>query len=904
MDSHALVKMAVNTDLFSEWNGQIVPRTFNAGLVVLSYCVSFIGSLCTLELINRRTSPKGLSNHLLLFSAAVTMGGISIWSMHYVGNRAIQLLNGENYLQIAYSSGFTALSFFVPVIVLLPAFVAAGSNTAVSWWRVTIGGSLAGAAVCGMHYLGNNSISNYSCIYSLPHVIGSVVIAIVASNIALATFFMYRAAWTQAWWKRVISALLLAGGVSGMHWVASTGTQYRLVHLKQTSNAMSRNVTAIMVICLSVGACLFIAASSIYTARMVRRYATKAKQVTLAAGLFDKHGRVLVTREGLLPIETITDSFPERTSSDSLTEAHPLFHWMFQASRNWGVIAPLVRNTATHLSLLPSYSYDTIDGEIKLVNSHGEAIEKYDVVFKEMFSVAAAALAERLKTPMTSLGVLWDHIIPTGISHNSRGQASDYEKADVRRSYGHGSLMFLVRSIDNERDAADFQAAGYRFAEPHQVSSIIASSLRLKPSDVESGLHDMARYGREPRELVPGVHLGFFGVRARVSSQGFEVLVRSTTRNMLPSVMLPLERLDSEQLDFLARFDRTSTTAMLRMLQNVTGNKLTARQNAFSNMLVDALTSLRGQLEPGVFDQAMLICKPIELPCMSASPGSSHGSRPSVVSDSKMDGGESAAPIPMQMCQMICLRTVIPIHQPAVTPSVNFIPLNFFKLHQLMFTGSAYHLAFSRGVHRDIAPVVNSTEVAVALHKPNGDVRCPKARAKRFLKRTLKGGTVDGDGNPVPTTLYRTKTSDGTSNRSSSTLKLWPGRHSTDQGDMTMNGAEPGDRHVGNSAAGFGGIMVSQEVTVQVGTEPSGDDKNATTVVHSANGLHSVAGIPLIGEASSPALLEALGGGIELKNMQHSVGHMGSKVISSRGDKLGDVRTYVDDLFAICIGER
>ncbi|KAL5600917.1 uncharacterized protein BROUX77_005166 [Berkeleyomyces rouxiae] len=894
MDSPTLVKMAINATQYDEWHDKIVPRTFNAGLVILSYCVSFIGSLSTLELINRRTSPKGISNHLLLFSAAVTMGGISIWSMHYVGNRAIQLLNGESDLQIAYSSGFTALSFFVPVIVLLPAFIAAGSNTRVSWWRVIIGGSMAGAAVCGMHYLGNNSISNYSCVYSLPHVIGSVVIAIVASNVALAAFFVFRAAWTQAWWKRVLSALLLAGGVSGMHWVASTGTQYRLVHLKQTNNAMSRNVTAIMVICLSVGACLFIAASSIYTARMVRRYATKAKQVTLAAGLFDKHGRVLVSREGLLPIETITDSFPERSSSDSLTESHPLFHWMFQASRNWGVIAPLVRNTMAHLHMLPSYSYDTIDGEIKLVDSHGEAIEKYDVVFKEMFTVAAASLAERLKTPLNSLGVLWDHIIPTGTSHR---QMADQEKADVRRSYGHGSLMFLVRSIENEREAADFQAAGYRFAEPHQVSGIIASSLRLKPSDVEDGLRDMARYGREPRELVPGVHLGFFGVRARVSSQGFEVLVRSTARNMLPSVMLPLERLDSEQMDFLARFDRTSTTAMLRMLQNITGNKLTARQNSFANMLVDALTSLRTQLEPGVFDQAMLICKPIELPCMSVSPGSSHGSRPSGTSAGEQ-GVDSNISAPIQMCQMICLRIVIPIHQPAVTSSVDFIPLNFFKLHQLMYSGSAYHLAFSRGVHRDIAPVVNTTDVAITMHKPTGDIKCPKMRAKLFFKKTFKG-TVDGDGNPVPTSLYRTKTSDGTSNRSSSTLKLWPGRHSSDNGDG-MNGVDSLDRNGG--ANGFGGIMVSQEVTVQVATEANEADENGTTVVHSANGLHSVAGIPLIGEASSSALLEALGGGIELKSLQQ--GHVGSKVISSRGDKLGDVRTYVDDLFAICIGER
>ena len=68
-------------DLLLQYEGQIVPRSFNAGFVALSYVVSLIGALSTLELINRRTSPKGKFNHLLLMGSAVTMGGIAIWCM-------------------------------------------------------------------------------------------------------------------------------------------------------------------------------------------------------------------------------------------------------------------------------------------------------------------------------------------------------------------------------------------------------------------------------------------------------------------------------------------------------------------------------------------------------------------------------------------------------------------------------------------------------------------------------------------------------------------------------------------------------------------------------------------------------------------------------------------------------
>lgn len=231
---------------------------------------------------------------------------------HYIGNRAIKMANGEMELQIAYSSGFTALSFFVPIMVLLAAFIAIGANNKVHWWRVATGGTLAGGAICGMHYLGNASISNYTCIYNSINVAFSAVIAVGASVMALALFFVFRASWTNAWWKRAGTAIILAGAVSGMHWCASTGTQYRLVALNNGLNEASRNTTVIIVICLSVGACFIIAGTAFYTARVMSRYAHKAQQVILATAIFDKDGRVLVSPEGLLPSEKITDSFLEK----------------------------------------------------------------------------------------------------------------------------------------------------------------------------------------------------------------------------------------------------------------------------------------------------------------------------------------------------------------------------------------------------------------------------------------------------------------------------------------------------------------------------------------------------------------------------------------------------------------
>src|SRR2546423_1532685 len=132
------------------------------------------------------------------------MGGIAIWCMHFVGNRAIVLGNSESVLQIEYNSAFTALSFFVPILVLLAAFTAVGVNDKVSKIRVLLGGTLAGFAICGMHYLGQAGIDNYACIYKAANVVGAAIIAVFASVTALSVFFVLRAAWTNSWWKRAL----------------------------------------------------------------------------------------------------------------------------------------------------------------------------------------------------------------------------------------------------------------------------------------------------------------------------------------------------------------------------------------------------------------------------------------------------------------------------------------------------------------------------------------------------------------------------------------------------------------------------------------------------------------------------------------------------------------------------
>lgn len=168
--------------------------------------------------------------------------------MHFIGNRAIVLGDGEADVQVLYNVAFTGTSFVLPVVVLLFAFYAVGVEEKASYLRILLGGLLTGSSVCGMHYVGQLGISNYRCSYHVANVVGSAIIAIFSSTAALGIFFRWRAAWTDSWWRRGICACLLAGAVSGMHWTAAAGTIY-LDHNRGLMKGTQLSRSQVVIVC-------------------------------------------------------------------------------------------------------------------------------------------------------------------------------------------------------------------------------------------------------------------------------------------------------------------------------------------------------------------------------------------------------------------------------------------------------------------------------------------------------------------------------------------------------------------------------------------------------------------------------------------------------------------------------
>ncbi|OAA72039.1 mhyt [Akanthomyces lecanii RCEF 1005] len=900
-------------ELFEEYSGKTVPYSFHAGFVCLSYAVSLVGAGSTLELMRRRTSHKGFHNFFLLAGAAMCMGGIAIWSMHFIGNRALFIFEGQGDLQVAYSTGLTVASMFVPILVLLLAFLAVTNNDRVQWWKISLAGILSGGAICGMHYLGNASISNYRCTYTVAYVVGAAIIAVSASTAALAVFFVFESSWKTAWWRRVLCAAVLAGAVSGMHWCAAVGTQYVLVGMS-TGSGMSRDTTIIIVICLAIAAFLVTGACAVYSIIVRRSYASRAQQVVLAVAVFDKRGRILVNKEGLLPTEVVTDSLLLRSQDEIFDTNHPLFHWAYRASRNWASLSNLITRMAAHVGQLVRQRYSN---SVKLMQDDGSPIPEYDVVCCELFSLAAASLASKLRVNLADVGVLWDEIFATGSAHQgseayqgddktltssakhaSKMTDSDSlaEKAEISRlEYGRGSLMVLVQHVRTRHVGEQLESLGYRFAELDQVVGIMRSSMQIKTPDLGLRLRQMAALSENETSLAPGVHVGAFAIRARVDHTGFDVLVRRRSRDLLPTVPLPMEQLEQRHIGYLNHLQNQAMTVVAdRLALSVSQNSDLGK---FASTLLEGIKELRSTYEDdGTFDNAILMQQPIKIPC--------YGREGSSVS---------------RTATVIMFQLVLPIHNVIHIPKCTFIPLRLFKVKQLAQENSPYHLDFSHAVHRDMSSILQSSTsnpIRDVLERFKQKTKkalpssVPHSQRAKATKRGRQGSRVTGERSTSQARLSPSKFEDNTSLNVSDSYSELDAKGSSIDGAPSASDVELSPlRAVTSPKQNFGGIMVSQEIVVETAELPgdlpmynSGRRKSGVAVTVSQHQPETVTSSDARSTKDSTVDLQAADSRADIlqkdlfSQSRHAAGAFRAEQNTEK-----DAVIYVDQLLSLCM---
>ncbi|RKF76765.1 putative mhyt domain signaling protein [Golovinomyces cichoracearum] len=655
--------------------GSIVPRTFKSGYVVLSYCISYIGSWTTLELISRRTSMHGISNWLILAAASVSMGGIATWCMHYIGNQAIVLANGKSDAQIKYSLGFTMLSFFITILMSFIAFVTVGSDVS-SLIRVFLGGILNSFGILGMHYLGQAGISNYECSYEVYWIISAVILSFIACVTGLSKFFLFRLSWKSSWWKRATCAAIISAGISAIHWLSSIGTLYRLQEASLKPRDRYFQVFTIVVISvLSTLACLILLGLGIIAQRNKNKSIKTAQQLVLAIAKFNYEGKIL-------------------SLNDEFNISHPIFLWMYEQSRNWGTIADLIPTMRSHIKHLDRKRCRGLKSNM-LMNDEGMPIKDYPQVFEELFCTTCASISTELGQPLENMGILFDEIINTEQIEKERRRIEGFEanisssnvdlenQASALCDSGKGKIVFLVNQV-KRREADQLQSAGYLFANTKYVTPVLAASLQINRQTLSVLINMMKKYISDDYMPEPGLYFSIFALRASIdaSQKGFEILVYRDAKIQLPSKKINVWKIQDWHFEYLKNMRNKSMKECIDYLHQVNLSESHSQlSSGFTKCLVNSLEALQDEMNDPIFNDAQTTAEPIEVPFRREK--------------TNLERGKTV---------QIVFKIFLPIHKTTKEKRLVFVPLNFFKTAQNTYDYHTDSLISSKRAENNLLP--------------------------------------------------------------------------------------------------------------------------------------------------------------------------------------------------------
>lgn len=198
-----------------------IPFTYDYPLITLSIIVVFFSAFVALNITGMLFDTVGHARIKWILLGALVMG-LGIWSMHFIG-----MLSSHSSMDVTYH---------IPLVILsiLPALFASGlafaitSKPEVHKIEVTVGAVMITAGIIAMHYSGMAAMQMQASIqYDVPLVVLSIFVALAASLLAMFLLFYARTR-SKLIGLKVVSAGLIAIGVSGMHYIGMAAAQFKM----------------------------------------------------------------------------------------------------------------------------------------------------------------------------------------------------------------------------------------------------------------------------------------------------------------------------------------------------------------------------------------------------------------------------------------------------------------------------------------------------------------------------------------------------------------------------------------------------------------------------------------------------------------------------------------------------
>ena len=196
--------------------------TYDPALVVLSIAIAVFAAYAALGVAARvGMSASGREKWIWTGMGALTMGG-GVWAMHFIGMLAFSLP-----CAVSYDRSITLIS-------MLPSILASGialrmiSRPSLSHGMLLLGGALLGTGIGAMHYTGMAAYRLDGLVRYDPFLFWvSIAVAVALAMVAL---------WVRAGLNRwinlsprcldILSALVMGGAVSGMHYTAMAAAYF------------------------------------------------------------------------------------------------------------------------------------------------------------------------------------------------------------------------------------------------------------------------------------------------------------------------------------------------------------------------------------------------------------------------------------------------------------------------------------------------------------------------------------------------------------------------------------------------------------------------------------------------------------------------------------------------------
>src|SRR5699024_9587230 len=195
---------------------------YNSWLVVLSIVISIVTSFASLNIATRLSHVVLRKKRVFWLIAGAIVMGNGIWAFHFIGMLAYHIP-----IQIEYNPVLTIASMLFSISASFIAYYLTMMSGR-KHFRILLGGLFLGSGIILMHYVGMAAMTSHAILsYDPLYVILSIVIALIASYIALYLFIRYNKE-KITFLNKLLFASIMGIAFSGMHYTGMYAARFHI----------------------------------------------------------------------------------------------------------------------------------------------------------------------------------------------------------------------------------------------------------------------------------------------------------------------------------------------------------------------------------------------------------------------------------------------------------------------------------------------------------------------------------------------------------------------------------------------------------------------------------------------------------------------------------------------------